>query len=185
MTAALWWAVFCERVGHRQQYRELNTKLNNNNWGKALIPDLDQHGLLPPGIHDCTLAEIAGRFCFTERRKTLFDGLSQFLNVEWNPLGADFPLLIDGSFTRNKPNPDDIDVVMDLTSDPFCPAAIQAFGFWVRHAEIKEAYNLDVWPKHPRVANDLVQFSQYLGDKAGAELSLPPKHPKGLLRVMP
>lgn len=150
-----------------------------------MIPQFNEHGLLPPGIHDCTMDEISGSLCFTDRRHFLFQRLKQFVQAEWTPLGLDCPLLIDGSFTRNKPNPDDIDVVMDLTLAPQSPATMGAIAIWLRHAEIKEAYNLDVWPKHPAFPEDLGEFFQYLGDKAAAELRLPIKHPKGILRIQP
>jgi hypothetical protein len=43
------------------------------------IPDLDQGGFLPPGVHDCSLEEIGERFArfqVSDRRMRLFDKLS-------------------------------------------------------------------------------------------------------------
>lgn len=150
-----------------------------------MIPQFDEHGLLPPGIHDCTMDEINASLCFTARRNVLFQGLSQFLQIEWTPLGIACPLLIDGSFVRNKPNPDDIDIILDLEVLAANHAVSIALNVRMRHDEIKAAYNLDVWTRHPSLPVDISLFFQYTGDKAAAELRLPIKHPKGLLRVMP
>lgn len=150
-----------------------------------MIPQFDQHGLLPPGVHDCTLADIENHLCFTDRRAFLFQNLTRFVDVELMPLNLGCPLLIDGSFTRNKPNPDDIDVVLDLEALVGAHAVAIALNVRMRHGEIKAAYNLDVWTRHPSLPLDISLFFQYAGDKAAAELRLPVKHPKGLLRVMP
>ncbi len=150
-----------------------------------MIPQFDQHGLLPPGVHNCTLAEIENRLCFTDRRALLFQNLTRFVEAEWAPLDSGCPLLIDGSFARNKPHPDDIDVVMDLADARHANGAMGAMAIWLRHEEIKKAYNLDVWPRHPTFPKDLGAFFQYLGEKAAAELRLPVRHPKGILRIQP
>lgn len=150
-----------------------------------MIPELDQHGLLPAGIHDCTLDEISAAFCWNPHRQALFERLMRFLVSEWRPLGLPCPLFVDGSFTRNKPLPEDIDVVMDLSVLNDDSDVLRGLSVWFRHSEIKSTYNLDVWPRHPRIPNDLAAFFQYLGEKASAELRLPIKHPKGILRIRP
>lgn len=150
-----------------------------------VIPALDQHGLLPIGIHDCTLAEIGASYCWTNRRQEIFAGLCNFITQEWLPLNLGVPLYIDGSFVRNKPVPDDVDVVMELSSIQNHMQLSQGMALWLRNRELKAIYNVDVWPRHPMTGNDLAAFFQYIGEKAAAELKLPVRHPKGILRVHP
>lgn len=150
-----------------------------------MIPDLDEHGLLPAGVHDCTLDDIAASYCWNNHRQGLFNNFKRFLAAEWHPTGIACPLYIDGSFTRSKPHPEDIDVVMDLSGLNDAADVLTGMGIWFRHQEIKNAYNLDVWPRHPSIPRDLAAFFQYLGEKASAELRLPIKHPKGILRIRP
>jgi hypothetical protein len=74
--------------------------------------------LLPPGIHDATLAEISTRYADNPHRKTLFDGLKLGLD---NLFGAGCPqIFLDGSFISAKPNPGDYDLIWDPRHvDPF------------------------------------------------------------------
>jgi hypothetical protein len=100
-------------------------------------------------------------------------------------LGLDCPIYIDGSFIRQKPEPEDIDLVLDLSSLPTHDAIQMALEIRYRWDEFKRLYNLDVWTRHPSLPHDLVDFFQYAGDKAAAELHLDPKHRKGILRIRP
>lgn len=146
------------------------------------IPALDQHGLLPAGVHDCTLPDIQQAFCWNPHRTALFDKFGDFLNQQWIPLGLQADLWIDGSFTRKKDQPEDIDVVADISHlDPVI--AGPAIGLWVNRSAVKAAYDVDFWIKHPLLPTDLTQFFQYVGLKAGAELNLDVKQLKGILRI--
>lgn len=149
------------------------------------IPAFDSHGLLPPGVWDCTFSDIASSLCWNDHRRDILNGLARFLSSEWKPLSIACPLFIDGSFVRNKPLPDDVDIVLDLTNvTAYQPLAL-ALALRIRRDEIKEAYNVDVWARHPNLSHDLFAFFQYIGDKAAAELHLDSKHPKGILRIQP
>jgi len=146
------------------------------------IPPLDNHGLLPQGICDCSLTEIQNAFCQNAHRRSLFDGLINFLSAEWYPHGIDAPILIDGSFVRGTLSPEDIDLVLDVTGRSDRDIVI-ALGLYFRREELKQLYKVDVLPRHQMMPNDLGSFFQYIGDKAAAELRLDPKHPKGILRI--
>ena len=149
-----------------------------------MIPNFSAHGLLPKGVHDCTLSEIELRFCWTPRRRALFSGLQRFISDEIVPAGLHCPLWIDGSFVRNKPEPNDIDIVLDLTHLDDIGGLATAMAIRLRWQEIMDAYNLDVWTRHPRLPNDLTAFFQCTGDKAAAELRIDKKHPKGVIRIL-
>lgn len=148
------------------------------------IPALDVHGLLPVGCHDCTWDEIKASFCWNAHRTGLFDKAQDFLDQVWRPLNIDAPFLIDGSFTRKKDVPDDIDLVADV-SHLSNADAMPVVNLWFQNAHLKNQFKIDFWFKHPIYPHDLTAFFCYTGLKAGAELGLDTKHPKGILRLTP
>ena len=81
----------------------------------ALNPD----GLLPGGIHDCTVDELKagfGSFQGNDQRPRLFARLEIFL-AEVRAAGLVRSILVDGSFVTSKPDPDDIDLILTVASD--------------------------------------------------------------------
>src|SRR5437899_4838139 len=86
------------------------------------IPALNANGLLPPGLHLCTLKEIRQVFgCFqgSERRPRLFERLQAFA-VEAKTTGIVRALIVNGSFATGKPQPNDIDLgIVLLTGHDF------------------------------------------------------------------
>lgn len=146
------------------------------------IPALDQQGLLPVGTYDCSLEEIELSFCWNIQRGELLGRLRDFLNQVWAPLGIQAPLWIDGSFTRKKEIPEDIDVVADVTHLD-AQAAAPVIFLWFERERLKTEYKVDFWVKHPMFPNDLTQFFCYAGTKAAAELGIDSKQRKGILRI--
>nr|WP_157384665.1 hypothetical protein [Thauera sp. 27] len=141
---------------------------------------------MPPGIHDASPAEIERRFCWTPRRAELLNGLQRLLAEWWIPQNLQGAVLVDGSFVRRKPDPEDIDAVFDLAPHaPLEQAVIFMLRCQIERAALKANYHVDVWPRHPALPNDLAAFFQYVGDKAAAELQLARTHPKGILRIVP
>lgn len=89
------------------------------------IPALDEHGVLPVGVYDCTLDEIKralGTFEGSDRRPKLFEKFQQFV-AEARAAKCGRSLLIDGSFVTATAEPNDVDLVLvlplthDLTTD--------------------------------------------------------------------
>ena len=152
-----------------------------------MIPEHDINGLLPPGIHACTLDEVRARLCFNRDRQRLLDGLCRLLAEWWPQFGLTAVVLIDGRFVRQKPVPADIDVVFEL--DPATPEveALTLVVTWMKDkAALARDYHADVWVRHQCFpGNNICDFFQYVGDKASAELNLPRTHPKGILRIQP
>lgn len=76
------------------------------------IPNLDATGLLPSGIHECTLDEIRTRFAGWGRRREIFDAFARYLAeahgsvVSW--------VAVDGSFTTGAEHPNDVDLIIVL-----------------------------------------------------------------------
>ena len=77
------------------------------------IPALNSDGCLPPGVFDCTLPELRGRFGKSlggDHRSRLFARLEElFQTMQRSGLFA--ALLVDGSFVTAKLAPNDIDLV--------------------------------------------------------------------------
>lgn len=149
------------------------------------IPPLDELGLLPPGVVDATLDEIAESFCWNDHRRNLWDGFMRFVEVEYRAHRLSFPLWIDGSFVRSKPMPSDIDVIIDMAGMADESALRAAMKVRFANPEIKKTYGVDLWVNHPAVPYDFAAFFQYVGDKCAIEKQIDPKHPKGILRTRP
>ena len=80
------------------------------------IPALNSDGLLPTGVHDCSLSEVRARFGDfqgSDVRQRLFTRLEE-LATAMTRSGLFESLLIDGSFITAKPAPNDIDLVAVL-----------------------------------------------------------------------
>lgn len=67
--------------------------------------------VLPPGIHDATLMEVAAHFATTPHRKWLFGGFVRVCDV-LTRAGCGL-IYLDGSFVTDKPHPDDYDGCWD------------------------------------------------------------------------
>jgi hypothetical protein len=83
-----------------------------------MIPPLDD-GVLPEGIHDCNIQEVAtvfGRFQRSDRRIRLTQRLEEYLK-EAKASGILLAVVIDGSYVSAKDEPEDIDLLAVLRSD--------------------------------------------------------------------
>lgn len=80
------------------------------------IPELDEHGHLPTGVHDATLEEVRerfGQFHGSDRRVQLFAVLERFA-AEAKSAELVQAMIVNGSFTTDKVRPSDIDLVLVL-----------------------------------------------------------------------
>lgn len=145
------------------------------------IPDFTQHGVLPEGVHPCTFDEVRDRFTYTPIREALFGKLASYRDwmCDFNVYRAIF---IDGSFVTDKPNPGDVDVIVELPND------LTLLNGEARRALdnsfLKNEFHLDVYPYHPNIGpHDFTLFFQYLRDQEATRRGLPIGSRKGLLRV--
>ena len=76
-----------------------------------MLPDFDEVGNLPPGVHEATWDEFVQRFGWTSRRCELIDGLKSALE----PLreAGCRRVFVNGSFVTDKDEPGDIDVAWE------------------------------------------------------------------------
>ena len=78
------------------------------------IPAFDRFGLLPDGIHECTIKEVEVDLAWTDERRRLTAQLREFISVELTPRFTLMPpLVLDGSYVSRKANPSNINLVMD------------------------------------------------------------------------
>ncbi len=77
-----------------------------------MIPDFNDDGLLPSGIHEAeSWEEIEARLDFSSRRKQLINGLK--LALKFLKEAGCKTVYIDGSFATTKENPGDYDICWD------------------------------------------------------------------------
>lgn len=174
----------CE-VGHRRAatvVRTISNKKRDTGNRPLSIPALDTHGLLPAGVHDCTLHDIDAAFAWNAHRTSL---LKAFEDCYQDEIRISFtqPLLFDGSFVTDKDLPDDIDVVLDLsTASP--QTQVSGLKFMMQNqARLKAQYRVHFWINLPGLTGDFTQFFQYLGGKTARVKGLQPKHHKGILKL--
>lgn len=83
------------------------------------IPQLNANGILPEGVHDCTLEEIRLAFAspgHSQRRRHLFREFELYVNRlrDW---GWATEVHVDGSFVTGKSVPGDIDLAVCLRAN--------------------------------------------------------------------
>lgn len=113
------------------------------------IPDLTPDGILPTGIHDCTLEEVGerfGRFCSSDRRVRLFKSLCEYVG-ELQQTGLASTVLVDGSFVTAKEAPEDVDMVVVLREGHDFSQQLRPFEYNALSARmIRRTYGLDAFP---------------------------------------
>lgn len=75
------------------------------------IPPLTSDGLLPVGVHECTLDEIKSVFGPYGRRRSLYLRLVEFLEAAMKS-GLVLEVIVDGSFVTSALEPGDIDLAI-------------------------------------------------------------------------
>ena len=79
-----------------------------------MIPALNEHGLLPEGIHDCAFEEVEARFGgyqASERRPQLWGKFTEFFHQARSSQLVE-ELVLDGSFVTARTDPNDIDLIV-------------------------------------------------------------------------
>ena len=144
------------------------------------IPNFDEKGLLPPGIHDCSLDEIRERFGTyqgTDRRVELYAKLQAFLE-EVRSTRLVVAVIVDGSFVTSKPNPEDIDLILVLSSDHDFSAKLRPFEYNVlsrRRVRRRYGFDLFVARENRPEYNEYTEFFQQVRGQ--------PEARKGIVRI--
>ena len=81
------------------------------------LPDLNEDGDLPPGVHRATLGDVVHRFATTARRAALARRLQRIYQLA-RSTGQLVRFIVFGSFITAKPEPNDVDIFL-LMEDSF------------------------------------------------------------------
>jgi hypothetical protein len=136
------------------------------------LPEFDSRGDLPEGVHPATMGEVLSRFAIgTAQRQRVAARLQRIFDLATSTRQLD-RLIVFGSFVTDKPEPNDVDVVL-VMRDEFrpknCPDAartlfdhvsaeehLEASIFWIRPSMlIRET--LDEFITHWQIKRDLAR----------------------------
>jgi hypothetical protein len=112
-----------------------------------MIPDFDDEGNLPPGIHYATLAEVEERFSYNLPRKEHFAHL-KLLITDLISIGCK-TIYIDGSFVTRKSLPKDMDICwenrgVDLNNAKNCMPIL--WDLYFPREKQQKKYHADIFP---------------------------------------
>lgn len=143
------------------------------------LPQLNEHGHLPPGIHDSTLDELTERFDQSPRRRELIANLSRYLDELWKwPLAQ--AILVDGSFVTDIAEPNDIDLVLVLRDDYDLTQSVSPFEYNLRsRRRVQRTFGLDLFVVRPNSV-DYDRFVNFF-----SQVRNHPGQIKGIVRVQP
>jgi hypothetical protein len=148
------------------------------------MPDLDfdQYGLLPEGIHECTMEVVESLLSWNDCRRHLTSLLQEFIG---NELSLRFkkipPLVLDGSYVTKKEEPKDINLILELQGLPD-QQKMDALDLCQRCPDIFKRYQIDMKTALEPDENLVTFFSKLRLSEAFA-MSLYHDHRKGLLRL--
>jgi hypothetical protein len=114
-----------------------------------VIPDFDENGNLPRGVHWAEWEEFVDRFGTTPRRLRMIDGLKMAME-QLKSAGCP-TIFIDGSFVTNKQNPGDFDVCWEdngVDINRLKSIAPTLYNFTLRRAEQKSKYKGEIFPSN-------------------------------------
>lgn len=163
------------------------------------LPQLTQQGLLPVGIHECTLIEIEECFSaipIASCRNALWIRAMEYIESV-KSIGVFKSVFIDGGFTTNKPKPKDIDLVIELPPpSPAILPVLKRLELDPRHVMSKWSVHLflywnddnppppsPTWEGPPPAPSNWVDFFQRIKPVDLVRLNLKPSAQKGILHV--
>ena len=147
------------------------------------IPSFDRFGLLPGGIHECTIKEVEVDLAWNDERKRLTTLLQEFIAVELTPrFTMAPPVLLDGSYVSKKASPNNINLVLELSDIPDGDKWEGQLLF-NRTAELFRLYQIEILPGLNVLKQDFVDLLQTLRPQTAFEKGLHHSHRKGVLRV--
>jgi hypothetical protein len=144
------------------------------------IPKLNEQGLLPPGIYDCSLEEIGerfGTFQSTDLRPRLYEKLQAFLQ-QVRSTNLVVAVIVDGSFVTRKHAPGDIDLILVLPSNHDFSAELQPMAYNVlSRRRVSRRYEFDALVARENTR----EYTEYTADFQRVRGQ--PHLQKGMLRI--
>ena len=118
---------------------------------EKVIPEFDENGNLPPGIHWAEWEEFQEKFATNLTRQRMINGL-ELAMTQLQEAGCR-TIYIDGSFVTSKPRPGDFDVCWEdngVDINYLESIAPTLHNFALRRAEQKSKYKGEIFPaNHP------------------------------------
>lgn len=143
---------------------------------EQVIPEFDQNGNLPPGVHFCEWQEFVERFGNTDIRLRLIQGLE--MAMEQLKAAGCRTIYINGSFVTIKPDPGDFDACWDreeVDIDYLRANAPRLLNHYDRAAQ-KAKYKGEIFPSDQPVGNyGLNSFELFQRDRL--------KNSKGIIAI--
>ena len=143
------------------------------------IPELNDDGFLPPGVHTCTLDEVKARFgSFREsdRRPRLFSRLVELFR-ELQRSNFFIAMVINGSFTTGEPLPNDIDIILVLHRNHDKTADLSPADYALMNRSAGRRFGFDLL-----IAREgSLEYEEYVG--FFAQVRRDRRRGKGMLRV--
>jgi Family of unknown function (DUF6932) len=131
-----------------------------------MIPEFDEHGNLPPGIHCATWTEIVTRYATSTHRRDLLDGLLDALR-SLKAAGCRTAYL-DGSFVTSEIRPGDFDVCWESGDVDLGRLDPELRDFSDRRAAQKARYHGELFPAEWPAQTDGTTFLDYFQrDRSG------------------
>jgi hypothetical protein len=118
-----------------------------------VIPEFDENGNLPPGVHFCEWEEFKEIFNTNLRRQRMINGLELAIS-QLKAAGCRI-IYINGSFVTIEPNPNDFDACYDretVDMDNLRVNAPRLFNHYDRNAQ-KAKYKGEIFPADQPVGN--------------------------------
>lgn len=112
-----------------------------------MIPEFDENGNLPLGVHWAEWQEFKERFGYNRRRLSLIAGLKLAIQ-ELKEAGCSI-IYINGSFTSSKPNPGDFDCCWEESGVNAYELKLLAptiYNFALQRTQQKAKYKGEIFP---------------------------------------
>ncbi|MDA0836409.1 MAG: hypothetical protein O3B01_04595 [Planctomycetota bacterium] len=128
-----------------------------------MLPQFNENGYLPPGLHRCTFEELSERFgSGSPEREVEIKELEEFV-AEMTHLG-EVRMIVNGSFVTASESPNDVDIVLLPMED--------AFNFLRARTLIEDRQ----WPfLQIMIAADFEDLDQWVSTDFGTDRDLKPK----------
>ena len=130
-----------------------------------MIPEFDENGNLPPGIHFCEWEEFKERFSTTVPRQRLLKGLLRAM-MKLKAAGCRM-IYIDGSFVTSETRPQDYDACWEddgITLGDLKSIDPVLYNLAIGSSEQKNRYGGDIFPaSYPadEAGNNYLDFFQF------------------------
>jgi len=125
-----------------------------------MIPEFDNRGELPPGIHHASWDQIVTRYAINTRRSELLDGLLQALrSLRTAGCGVAY---LDGSFVSAKQHPGDFDACWESTGVDAAHLDDELLDFSDARAAQKARYGGELFPVEASAEPAGTTFLDYL-----------------------